>query len=212
MTDTTLADSEGATNPLLRLIGAMNAGFARIPGWIPQLVLRVTVAIPFWKSGVTKWDGFLQVSPSANYLFANEFKLHLFGAEIAYPAPALMAFSSGVGEILLPVMLVAGLSTRFAAFGLLIMTGIIQLTLPDAWQNFHLPWAAMLLPILVYGPGAVSIDRWLLRDRAGCTGRFRPQPASCRPRPAASRTSGRTSRPAPSAPHGCRVRRSAHRA
>jgi putative oxidoreductase len=166
MTDTTLAAAERGTNPLLRVVGAINASFARIPTWIPLLVLRLTVAIPFWKSGLTKWDGFLQVSPSANYLFANEFKLHLFGADVAYPAPELMAFLSGVGEMVLPVMLVLGLGTRFAAFGLLIMTGIIQLTLPDAWQNFHLPWAAMLLPILVYGPGAASIDRWLLRDRA----------------------------------------------
>ena len=166
MSDTTLADTTAGSNPLLRMVGVMNASFARIPGWLPQLVLRLTAAIPFWKSGLTKWDGFLQVSPSANYLFANEFKLHLFGAEVAYPAPELMAFLSGVGEIVLPVMLVLGLGTRFAALGLLIMTGIIQLTLPDAWQNFHLPWAAMLLPILVFGPGAVSLDRWLLRDRA----------------------------------------------
>lgn len=166
MTDTTLATADGGSNPLLRFIGALNARFAGIPAWLPQLVLRLTLAIPFWKSGLTKWDGFLQVSPSANYLFANEFKLHLFGAEVAYPAPELMAWLSGVGEIVLPVMLVLGLGTRFAALGLLIMTGVIQLTLPDAWQNFHLPWAAMLLPILVYGPGAVSLDRWLLRERA----------------------------------------------
>ena len=166
MSDASLAATTASSNALSRLIGAINARFAQIPAWLPQLVLRLTVAIPFWKSGLTKWDGFLQVSPAANYLFANEFKLHVFGAELAYPAPELMAFLSGVGEILLPVMLVLGLGTRFAALGLLVMTGIIQLTLPDAWQNFHLPWAAMLLPILVYGPGAASLDHWLLRERA----------------------------------------------
>jgi len=166
MSDTTLDTAKRYDNLLLRLLAGLNASCARIPAWLPQLVLRLTAAIPFWKSGLTKWDGFLQVSPSANYLFANEFKLHLFGAELAYPAPELMAFLSGVGEIVLPVMLVLGLGTRVAALGLLIMTGIIQLTLPGAWQNFHLPWAAMLLPILAYGPGAVSLDQWLLRERA----------------------------------------------
>jgi len=127
---------------------------------------KLTVALPFWKSGLTKWDGFLQVSPSANYLFGNEFKLHLFGAEYAYPAPEFMAFLSGMGKIILPVLLVLGLGTRFAAAGLLIMTGIIQLTLPDAWQNLHLPWATMLLPILAYRPGKASLDYLLLRERA----------------------------------------------
>ena len=130
----------------------------RIPMSIVQLLLRFTVALPFWKSGLTKWDGVFSVSPSAKYLFSSEFKLHIFGAEIAYPFPDLMAFLSGVGETALPIMLVLGLATRFSAFGLLIMTAVIQLTIPDAWANFHLPWAAMLLPVMVYGPGKLSVD------------------------------------------------------
>ena len=46
---------------------------------------------------------------------------------------------------LLPILLVLGLGTRFAALGILCMTAIIQLTVPDGWANFHLPWAAMAL-------------------------------------------------------------------
>ena len=45
--------------------------------------------------------------------------------------------------IVLPVLLVAGLATRFSALGILAMTAVIQLTIPDGWANFHLPWAAM---------------------------------------------------------------------
>lgn len=131
---------------------------ARIPPSLVQLVLRITVALPFWKSGLTKWDGFFQLSPSASYLFSSEFKLHLFGNQYAYPFPEVMAFLSGLGETTLPILLVLGFGTRFAALGLLIMTGIIQLTIPDAWANFHLPWAAMLLAVLAYGPGRISID------------------------------------------------------
>jgi hypothetical protein len=63
------------------------------------------------------------------------------------------------------ILLLAGLATRFAALGLLIMTGVIQLTVPEGWANFHLPWAAMLFAILVYGPGELSADRLIARGR-----------------------------------------------
>ena len=61
---------------------------------------------------------------------------------------------SALGETVLPILLVLGLGTRYAALGLLFMTGIIQLTVPDGWQTYHLPWAAMALAILTFGPGA----------------------------------------------------------
>ncbi|MEP7314813.1 MAG: DoxX family membrane protein, partial [Pseudomonadota bacterium] len=89
---------------------------------VASLLLRVALAVPFFRSGLTKWDGFLQLSDSAIYLFTEEFRLHLFGNEIAYPIPGVMAFASGLGEICLPVLLVLGLGTRFAAAGILAMT------------------------------------------------------------------------------------------
>lgn len=131
----------------------------RIPMSLVQLVLRVALAVPFWRSGLTKWDGFLQLSDNAVLLFTEEFKLHLLGYEIPYPWPKLMAYASGSGEIMLPILLILGLGTRFAALGILAMTALIQLTIPDGWANFHLPWAAMALAIVAYGGGAFSIDR-----------------------------------------------------
>jgi putative oxidoreductase len=125
---------------------------------LAQLVLRVALAVPFYRSGLTKWDGFLNLSDSAEALFADEFRLHLFGAEIPFPAPHLMAFASGCMEIALPILLVLGLGTRLAALGLLGMTAIIQLTEPAGWANFHLIWAATALAIFVHGPGAWSLD------------------------------------------------------
>ena len=62
---------------------------------------------------------------------------------------------------MLPVLLVLGLGTRFAALGLLAMTAVIQLTVPEGWANFHLPWAAMALALVVYGGGPLSLDRML---------------------------------------------------
>lgn len=129
------------------------------------LAVRVALAVPFFHSGLTKWDGFGRLSAGAVYLFTEEFRLHLFGAEVAYPLPKLMATLSGSAEIMLPILLVAGLATRWAAFGLLVMTAIVQLTVPDGWANFHLPWAAMALTVTVFGPGRVALDRLFTAGR-----------------------------------------------
>lgn len=133
------------------------------------LVLRLALAVPFWRSGVNKWDGFLQLNDVAIFLFASEFKLHLPGGPYPFPFPELMAYASGTAEILLPVLLVLGLATRFAAFGLLVMTLIIQLTVPDGWP-IHLTWAAMALAILAIGPGRLALDA-LLGSVVGANGR-----------------------------------------
>jgi putative oxidoreductase len=129
-----------------------------------QLVLRVALAVPFWMSGILKWKGFLQLNDTAITLFTDEFKLHLPGGPYDFPAPATMAFLSGCGEIVFPVLLVLGLGTRFAATGLLFMTCIVELTIPDGWP-IHITWAAMALAIMAWGPGRLSVDqalRWLL--------------------------------------------------
>jgi putative oxidoreductase len=131
-----------------------------VPLWLALLLLRVALAVPFLRSGMTKWEG-LSVSPSALFLFRQEFKLHILGGEYAYPFPDLMAWGAAIGEIVLPVLLIAGLFTRYAALGILVMTVIIQLTIPSGWANFHLPWAAMALALTGYGGGALSADRFL---------------------------------------------------
>ena len=147
----------------LALLSQADGLLARVPPSLVSLALRFGLAVPFFRSGLTKWDGPFQLSGGALYLFQDEFRLHLFGAEIPYPMPEVMAALSGVAEIALPILLVAGLFTRFAALGLLVMTGIIQLTVPDGWANFHLPWAAMALALISIGPGRVALDAFLLR-------------------------------------------------
>jgi putative oxidoreductase len=133
---------------------------------LSQLALRLGLAVPFWRSGVNKWDGFLQLNDVAVLLFRSEFKLHLPGGPFAFPAPGLMAFAAGSAEILLPVLLVLGLATRFAAFGLLMMTLVVQVTVPDGWP-LHLTWAAMALGVMAWGPGRVSFDHWIGRAIRG---------------------------------------------
>ncbi|MEI9887611.1 MAG: DoxX family protein [Rhizomicrobium sp.] len=130
--------------------------FARL---VAPPLLRIALALPFFRSGLTRWDGFPSLSAGTLYLFENEFKLHVFGGAYDFPAPDTLAFLVAVAEIVLPVLLVLGLSTRFAALGLLIMTGVIQLVFPDGWANFHLYWASLAVAIIALGPGSLSIDR-----------------------------------------------------
>jgi putative oxidoreductase len=127
-----------------------------------QLVLRFALAVPFWRSGILKWDGFLQLNDTAVTLFTDEFKLHLPGGPYPFPAPAVMAFLSGCGEIVFSLLLVLGLGARFAALGLLFMTLIVELTIPDGWP-IHITWAAMALAIMAYGAGRFSFDHLLER-------------------------------------------------
>jgi len=132
---------------------------------LTQLVLRFGLAVPFWRSGVNKWDGFLQLNDTAILLFSSEFQLHLPGGPYPFPAPAVVAFAAGSAEILLPILLVFGLATRFAALGLLAMTIIVQLTVPDGWP-LHVTWAAMTLGIMAWGPGRISLDH-LIKEHSG---------------------------------------------
>lgn len=142
---------------------AMIRWLAIAGGIVAPPVLRIALALPFFKSGLTKWDGFLSLAPSANYLFEEEFKLHVLGRVYDFPFPDTLAFVDGVAEIVLPALLIVGIATRFSALGLLVMTGVIQLVVPDGWANFHLPWAAFAISILALGPGKLSIDHLVAR-------------------------------------------------
>lgn len=132
---------------------------------LTQLALRFALAVPFWRSGVNKWDGFLQLNDVAVFLFSSEFKLHLPGGPYPFPAPGATAFAAGSAEIVLPILLVLGLATRLGALGLLAMTLVVQLTVPSGWP-LHLTWAAMALALMAWGPGRISLDHWIARRKA----------------------------------------------
>lgn len=144
---------------LRRCIGRMES----VARGVAPLLLRIALALPFFRSGLTRWDGFLSISGGTLYLFENQFKLHVLGAAISLPAPDALAFAVAVAEIVLPALLVAGLATRFAALALLVMTGVIQLVFPDGWANFHLYWASLAVAIVALGPGPLSLDRLIDR-------------------------------------------------
>jgi putative oxidoreductase len=105
-------------------------------------------------SGRTKVDGLLTVNDTAFELFRTEYALPLIKPEVA-------AFAATYSEHLFPILLVLGLFTRFAALGLLGMTLVIQtFVYPNAWPT-HLSWAGLLLPLIAFGGGRLSLDRFL---------------------------------------------------
>ena len=101
--------------------------------------LRLALARPFFASGLTRWDGWFTLSFGTKILFSDEYKLHIFGAEIPFPMPELVATMASTAEIVLPILLAFGFLTRYAALGLLGMTAVIQLTYPDGWANSICP-------------------------------------------------------------------------
>ena len=165
ITDQPMTNGSGLTRPGAFIDRANRLIQALATPSLVQLVLRLALAVPFWRSGLLKWDGFLRLNDTAVTLFSDEFMLHLPGGPYHFPAPTMMAFLSGSGEIMLPILLVLGLGTRFAALGLLFMTVMVELTVPDGWP-IHLTWAAVALGIMAYGPGNVSLDHLICRIRS----------------------------------------------
>ena len=76
----TIADASAAPLTRANLLARLTAALF---GWLPMslaaLALRFAVAVPFWKSGMRKWNSFLTLSFGARQLFVDEFKQRLFG-------------------------------------------------------------------------------------------------------------------------------------
>jgi putative oxidoreductase len=118
------------------------------------LAQRLGIAAVFFLSGRTKVDGLLTINDSAFELFRYEYALPLVPPEAA-------AYAATYSEHLFPLLLALGLFTRFSATALLVMTLVIQVFVyPDAWPT-HLSWAGLLLPLIAFGGGKVSMDRLL---------------------------------------------------
>jgi putative oxidoreductase len=152
-----------AANRMQAEIHSLFSKWKSIASMLAPPALRIALALPFFRSGLTRWDSFLSLSAGTTYLFEEQFKLHIFGRLYSFPFPDASAYMVGVLEIVLPVLLVVGLGTRIAATGLLAMTAVIQLVFPDGWANFHLYWAAIGLALISLGPGPISLDHLINR-------------------------------------------------
>lgn len=137
------------------------------------LLLRLYIASIFLKSGVQKisnWDSTL-------FLFEYEYHVPLLSAEWA----AILGTGT---ELLLPVLLILGLLTRYTALTLFVFNAVAVLSYPTLWKGEfglvtafdwlpmglsfptkgfedHVVWGLILLAIVVFGAGKISVDRFL---------------------------------------------------
>lgn len=163
------ANTISGDNLLTDLLQRLIALCSRIPHSALALLARFSIAAVFWKSGQTKIQGFAvdlvngeftlgwpHLSDTVVTLFRDEYQLPLIPPEIA-------ATLAATAEHLFPILLLLGLATRLSALALLGMTLTIQLFVyPDAYPT-HGTWAAVLLFLIVHGPGKLSLDQVVAR-------------------------------------------------
>jgi putative oxidoreductase len=158
------------------MVDSFVAACSLIPYALVAMVLRLVCARIFFLDGQSRVDGLF--IPLRWHDFAVSFVLPLqVKAEAVaafltqYPplplSPALATYVVSAAEFILPICLVLGFATRFAAFGLLIVTALLQIfVMPQALWSAHVYWASMLLVLLSLGAGPLSIDaiiRWIAR-------------------------------------------------
>jgi len=140
---------------------ALYAGATRLLNALQPLLLlgfRLYVARVFLLSGFTK----IQDWSVTLALFTDEYHVPLL-------PPALAALMGTATELSMPVLLALGLATRFGSFVLFVFNIIAVISyaaLPDIAVKDHILWGTMILVVLLFGPGRISLDR-LIATRFG---------------------------------------------
>ena len=149
-----------------------------IGDWVSFLGLRLLLGWEFFESGLQKYHGdnwFADIQDK----FPTPFNL----------MPVNISWSMATWfELIGGVALVAGLGTRFFAVSLFVLTVVATVAVhwPTEWHtltelvkgyaitddghgNFKLPviFLAMLLPLILSGPGKLSLDAWIARRYLG---------------------------------------------
>ena len=174
------------------LISALWRKFIKIAIWkvrfadialrpLSLLAIRIYIGMIFWKSGQTKFtyaDGKFDTT-QAQSLFDFEYIPNwqenatktIFDHEITFPVPDTLfaANSATFFEVILSAMLIAGFGARSAAFGLLMITAVIELFVYPGTDE-HIYWMLCLCAIIGTGPGTLSIDtlirhKWMTNQK-----------------------------------------------
>jgi putative oxidoreductase len=131
---------------------------------VVALGIRLYVGWQFFHSGMLKlssWDSTL-------YLFENEYRTPVL-------SPQLAAVLGTTGELVFPVLLWLGLTSRLAALGLQFVNVMAVVAYAHVIFNpefgasaatDHYFWGLMILVIMVYGPGRLSVDEFLMRFKS----------------------------------------------
>ena len=112
---------------------------------------RFCVAVAFFASGLTKlrdWESTLM-------LFEYEYQVPVLPFELA-------AYLGTGAEIVLPLLLIAGLASRFSAIGLFIVNIVAVISLeeiaPVAYAE-HVLWGVLLTLVVIFNGGRFALDR-----------------------------------------------------
>lgn len=117
------------------------------------LAARLYVAWVFFAAGLTKlkdWDTTL-------FLFEEEYSVPFIPFELA-------AYLGTIGEIVLPIILVLGIASRFGALGLSILNVVAVISLAEiapAALYAHVIWGLLLMQVVLFGAGKLSVDSLL---------------------------------------------------
>jgi len=113
------------------------------------LFIRLWMARIFWHSGLGKISSW----PETLALFQNQYNVPFLPSE-------LVAYLTTMTELSCPILLLFGFATRLAAIPMLLMTAVIQLTYMSGGENLY--WAVLLMTLICFGPGAISLD-WVVK-------------------------------------------------
>lgn len=123
------------------------------------LAARIYVSMIFFRAGLLKlgdWGSTLA-------LFHDTYKVPVL-------SPDLAAYVGTFGEVVFPVLIVFGLAGRFSAAALFVVNVMAVVSYPDlfgfecpAGLNSHYYWGAILLMLVVFGPGKLSLDSLILK-------------------------------------------------
>jgi putative oxidoreductase len=123
------------------------------------LAMRLYVSTVFFRSGMLKatdWSSTL-------VLFHETYKVPVL-------SPNLAAYVGTFGELVFPVLLVLGVAGRLGAAGLFFVNLMAVASYLDLFGfecpaaiNSHYYWGAILLALVIFGPGRLSVDALVLR-------------------------------------------------
>ena len=142
--------ADGLVKGVQKIFGGLTA-----LGPVVDLGVRLWVANVFFTSGLTK----IATWSSTIALFENEYAVPLLPPELA-------AYLGTAAELGLPVFLVLGFGTRFAAFALFLFNIVAAISYPDLSPEGlkdHQVWGLLLLVTLFHGPGKLSLDHFIGR-------------------------------------------------
>lgn len=154
---------------LATLVGGFVSACGLIPFALVSLLLRLVMARLFFLDGQSKIDGpivafnihdipFSVILPQS--VRADTFAVFAAQYSGLPVSSTIAAYVVSYGEFLLPIMLVLGLGTRFAALLLLGLIAVVQIyVMPQSLWVTHVYWASILLVLTSLGAGQISLDQ-----------------------------------------------------